>query len=237
MAGRRIGRISALALVLALAAGCPGCTTPPPNDDLVCETPESVMKQYLYRRVETDRAARLGRRIEKLSADLAEAEAALARGESGLRGEHSRAAAVSSLAEARIQVERAAKLAPWRPLVVAEAHAKLNDAGKQIEASHFGAALFFVYRAQRLAADLEAEAEKVGRTPGTRFVAGRRVNLRAGPSSSEPVLTILEEGMPVFPESRQQPWVLVRTAIRGSTHTPRSRVPTPWRRRGRGRRR
>jgi hypothetical protein len=197
---------------LALLGGAVGCESGSASDQLICETPADVIEQQVYRRVESDRAARLARQVDQLSADLAEAEAALVRAESGLRGKHSRADAVSSLSEARIQVERAADLAPWRPTVVAEARLKLADAGRQIDAGHFGAALFFVYRAQRLAGELEAEAEQVERTPNARFIAGRRVNLRAGPSTGEPVLRTLEAGTPVFPESRQRPWVLVRTS-------------------------
>jgi hypothetical protein len=200
---------SASILLLVVCAG--GCAWAP-HEELICEKQDVVIKQQIYRRVETDRAARLARQVDQLSADLAEAESALVRAESGLRGTHSRADAVSSLAEARIQVERAAGLAPWRPTVVTEARSKLADAGEQIQAGHFGAALFFVYRAQRLADDLESEAKKVYDSPGTRFVRGRRVNLRAGPGTGEPVLSVLSEGTPVFPESRQRPWVLVRTA-------------------------
>jgi len=197
-------------LILAIAQL--GCANLPSEPTLVCETRDDAIQKQVVLRVESDRAERFARQVEQLSADLAEAEDALVRAESGLRGSHSRADAVSSLAEARIQVARAAAQTPWRPALISEARAKLEDAGRQIEAGHFGAALFFVYRAERLADDLETESDKIRRTPGARFVTGRRVNLRAGPSTNEPVLGILDGGTPVFPESRKQPWVLVRTA-------------------------
>jgi len=166
----------------------------------------------VFRRAETERAARLAQQVERLRGDLQQAEEALVMAESGLLGTHSRADAVSSLAEARIQVERAGGAAPWRSAEHREAKSKLELAAYQIEAGHFGAALFFVYRAERIVDTLEAEARQVYGTPGARFIRGARVNLRAGPSTSEPVLAVLSDGTPVFPETRQQRWMLVRTS-------------------------
>ena len=52
--------------------------------------------------------------IDRLRADLGAAEQALVAVESGMRGGQTRAEAVSMLAEARIEVDRAQKRAPWR---------------------------------------------------------------------------------------------------------------------------
>lgn len=164
----------------------------------------------MYRRAEVERIERLEAEVERLRADLRQAEEALVLAESGLRGTHSRADAVSSVAEARIQVERAASLAPWRKQAIAEARAKLDEADRQIAVGHFGAALFFVYRAGRLGEQLEQEAEGVRRRPGTLYVRAERVNLRAGPSTDDEVVDVLTEGTPVFPERTRPPWTLVR---------------------------
>lgn len=132
--------------------------------------------------------------------------------ESGLRGDHSRADAVSNLAETRIQVERAAAEAPWRVDELNEARTKLDEAGRQIGEGHFGAALFFVYRARRMADEVEAEARRVYAQPGVRFVDGTRVNMRQGPSTSNRVLSVLQGGTPVVAENREEGWVLVRAS-------------------------
>lgn len=130
--------------------------------------------------------------------------------ESGLRGSYSRADAVSALAESRIEVERVARRAPWRGAEIAEARRKLDEADSQIRQDHFGAAFFFVYRAQRMADVVRREAEFVQSRPGTLFVTRPRVNLRAGPTTDARIVQVLGEGWPVFPETQQDPWVLVR---------------------------
>ncbi len=56
----------------------------------------------VYRRAEVDRAAGLEAEVERLRADLRQAEDALILAESGLRGTYTRADAVSQLAESRI---------------------------------------------------------------------------------------------------------------------------------------
>jgi len=164
----------------------------------------------IYQRAEVDRASLLRAENERLRDDLRQAEEALVLAESGLRGNHSRADAVSSLAEARIEVERAADLAPWRSAAIQEAREKLDEADGQIVAGNFGAALFFVYRATRMAELLEREAQMVRERPGTKYVRMPKINMRAGPSTSDAVVDVLTEGMPVFPELREHAWTLVR---------------------------
>ena len=166
----------------------------------------------VYRRAETERAARLAREVEELRGDLRQAEEALVAAESGLRGSYTRADAISRLAEARIRVARARNAAPWRESQITEAQEKLEDAERQVAAGHYGAGLFLVYRAERISDALEDEARRVHATPGTRFVRSGRVNLRSGPSTDGTVLSVLTLGTPVFPETDDSPWVLVRTA-------------------------
>jgi hypothetical protein len=158
-----------------------------------------------------DRVSQLEIEIGRLRADLREAEESMVAIESGLRGGHSRADAVATLAESRIAVERASRDVPWRRERVQEARQKLEEAERQLQAGHTGSAVFFASRARRIAASLNAEAERVANTPGARFIHGRRVNLRAGPSTEDRILHVLVGATPVFPEREDGDWVLVLT--------------------------
>lgn len=201
----------ALALAAAALVLSPGCAlrsgqkAPPPQAGPL-EPDASV-----YRRADADRMKLLELELDRLRADMRAAEEALLAVESGMRGAQSRAEAVSMLAEARIEVDRAAKRAPWRSEVVAEARAKLDEADRELGAGHIGSAVFFVSRASRIAGTLLAEAELVGNTPTTRYVGGARVNLRAEPNTESPVVAVLAVELPVFPEADAGEWVLVRT--------------------------
>ena len=163
-----------------------------------------------FRRAETERAEQLEREIERLQADLRTAESALVEVESGLAGRNGRADAVSSLAVTRIQVERAASQAPWRIDVIEGAREKLEEAERQVAEGRFGAALFFVYRARRLAEGVLDEARQVVDAGNARLIRARRVNLRAGPSTEQRVLSVLEAGTPVIPQSTEGGWTLVQ---------------------------
>jgi len=171
-----------------------------------------IQQIQLFRQAETERAARLASEIERLKADLVTAESALVEAESGLAGSHTRADAVSQLAVARIQVERASSRAPWRADDVAIARRKLEEAERQVTEGRFGAALFFVYRARRVADGVLVEADQVHRTRGAHLVRARRVNLRAGPSVNEPIMAVLSAGTPVFPQHEDGDWILVQVS-------------------------
>ena len=198
-----------LAALSALSVVGVGCTTTPTPCPVA---PVEQIEVEIHRRAETERAAQLAQQVKYLRADLAQAEEALVIAESGLTGTHSRADAVSSLAEARIQVERAAERGPWRSQEISEARSKLAEASRQIGEGHFGSALFFVYRAQRTAEIIEAEAAHVYRQPEVQFIGARRVNMRSGPSNKDPVLRTLEQGTPVFGERDHEGWRLVRAS-------------------------
>ena len=209
-------RVPLAASLVALAA-LAGCSTgrPPAGRSLTEACPPPPAEQIeveVHRRAETERAAQLARTVESLRADLAQAEEALVIAESGLRGNHSRADAVSSLAEARIQVQRASDRAPWRGPAIEEARAKLEEAARQIEEGHYGSALFFVYRAERIAENVEIEAQRVHGQPGVQFVEATRINMRSGPSTNDRVLRTLKHGTPVFAERDHDGWTLVRAS-------------------------
>lgn len=180
---------------------------------LGCATAKSPASQdaEVYRRAEIERADYLAREVQRLRADLERAEKAMVDIESGLRGSHSRADAVSAIAEARIAVERAADRAPWRDAEAAEARAKLDEAERQVQDGHFGSAVFFADRATGIARTISDEVRRVERSGSARFVRSERLNLRSGPSTVTPVLEVLTESTPVFPERAEGDWLLVRT--------------------------
>ncbi len=200
---RRDGALAGIAAGLVACVIFSGCAQPD-------RRPRPALTE-IYARVGVDRATQLELEVERLRADLREAEEAMVAIESGLRGVQGRADAVSTLAESRIAVERASRNVPWRSKRVMEAQQKIEEAERQFQAGHTGSAVFFASRARRIAAALNAEAKRVASTPGTRFIDGRRVNLRAGPSTENPVLHVLVGGTPVFPEREDGGWVLVLT--------------------------
>ncbi len=206
MPGKRIRLGLGSALLMAL----PGCQHGAPAPQ--AEPPAAqAIETEVYRRADAERVEFYEREVERLRADLRQAEASLVAMESGLRGSQSRADAVSALAEARIAVERVAPRVPWRRDRVGEARAKLRDAERQLEEGHVGSAVFFASRAQRITESLHAEVQQVEAWKKRRLVIGRRVNLRAGPSTGHRILQVLVARTPVFPERNQGDWSLVLT--------------------------
>jgi len=199
--------IAPAALVLSCALGASGCAGPAPSPE---RSEIERIADRAIRRADSERIAELERQVALLRADLRHAEESLVTAESGLRGSQTRADAVTALADARIQVRRGADAAPWRSREIEEADEKLEEASQQIQAGHFGAAVFFVYRAERIAQQLQHEGKVVRANPSARFVAGERVNVRSGPSTRDAVVTVVTEGTPVLPERFQEPWALVR---------------------------
>jgi hypothetical protein len=163
------------------------------------------------RRAQIERTEYLELEIARLKADLSQAEEAMLAIGAGRRGGHTRAQAVSNLAEARISVERAGESAAWRRSQLEEARAKLEEAERQIQAGHSSAAFYFASRARRIADTLNQEARRVAESPGAKLVDRPQVNLRAGPSDDEPILGVITAATPVFPEQRKRSWWLVRT--------------------------
>jgi len=193
-------------LACLLSVGCASVESPESD-------PPPAIDLSVYQRAERERRAQLEKEVESLRTDLRRAEEALIAVESGLRGTHSRADAVSSLAESRILVERAAAAAPWRVDEIQEARQKLEEANRQLDQGNSGAALFFAYRAQRIAELVQLEAQAFRKRTETSFVTAESVNLRSGPSTSEPVIAVLLEGTPLFVEQNAGSWALVRTTL------------------------
>jgi len=165
----------------------------------------------IYRRAEAERLEYFEREVERLRADLAQAEESLVAMESGLRGFQSRADAVSLIAEVRIALERVSPSVPWRSEQVEEARAKLAEASRQLQAGHVGSAVFFASRARRITDNLRLEVEQVATWADKRLVVGKPAEMRAGPSPDSLVVDSLAAHTPVFPERKDRDWTLVRT--------------------------
>ena len=131
--------------------------------------------------------------------------------ESGLRAATTRADAVSSVADARIQVERATERAPWRGREIKEAREKLQEAERQLKQGSFSSAIFFASRAQRAASTLMMEAEATEAMQGLLTVSVAWANLREGPSTATGITEVLMAKTPVYAEKSEGAWYLVRT--------------------------
>ena len=200
---------------LALALGCQGTAfqswfhkEPPPPQ----ETPNiAEIDPEVLVRAQTERREYLEREVRRLRADLQQAEDSIVQLESGLRGQHTRADAVSAVAEVRIALDRVSKGVPWRRDRVAEARAKLEEADRQLASDHLGSAVFFAARAKRITDSLLAETQQVAKWSDRRVIRGDRVNLRSAPTVSASVVDVLAGEMPLFPERSLPDWTLVRT--------------------------
>jgi exonuclease SbcC len=197
--------------MLALACATTPAGKPAGGLSAAVADPATRLSQEARHRADADRVRALELEVERLRADLRAAEETLLSVESGMRGEQGRAEAISALAEARIELARAARRAPWREDVADEARDKLTEAERQLAADHVGSAVFFVSRARRMAESLAAEADRVAADPKTRFVREARVNLRGAPTRDAEVLATLPAQLPVFVETHEGDWVLVRT--------------------------
>ncbi len=196
-----------VALVLAAAA----CQTPRHGrrDAAAEEAQRALAAERLRADNERARADAAERDVSRLREDLQQAESALIAVESGLRGVHTRAASVSALADARIQLEEAERAAPWLAASGKEARTKLEEAERQLRDGRYGSSIFFASRAQRIAAGMLQEAKASPRR-GASHVA-RRANLRAGPSTEEDVIEVLVPRTPLEIQQRQGEWLEVRT--------------------------
>ena len=93
---------------------------------------------------------------------------------------------------------------------IAGAREKLEKAERQVAEGRFGAAIFYAYRARRVAESVLDEAKQVMRSGKGGLIRAKRVNLRAGPSTDQRVLSVLVAGMPVVPQTTEGEWTLVQ---------------------------
>jgi len=151
------------------------------------------------------------RKVDRLRAELRQAEEVMAAIESGRGSARNRADAASALAKARMAVERAGQRAPWLEEDVDAARTKLAEAELQFQAGNVATATFFAQRAQRMAETVREDGERLAGSPGARFVQPKQAKLRAAPSTEADVLLLLAEATPVFPERSEGGWALIHT--------------------------
>jgi hypothetical protein len=216
---QRAGGLGLLAPLL-LSLALPGCASKLAKKELQAHE-QTARDAEIYRQAQSERIQSLEREIARLRKDLDEAEGAMVAIESGLRGPQTRADAVSALAEARISLERARSTVRWRSDEIREVIEKIEEAERQFQAGNVGSAVFFASRAQRIADMLRDEGRRASDAKGTRVVVAPRVNMRAGPSTDQPIVLVLPEATPVLPQRSEGEWMLVRTldGAAGWVHT------------------
>ncbi|HKA14464.1 MAG TPA: SH3 domain-containing protein [Myxococcota bacterium] len=204
---------------LALALGCQNPALPawlaraekPAPAPAPTPAPSAEIDPEVLARAQNERYEYLEREVARLREDLQQAEDSIVQLESGLRGLHTRADAVSAVAEARIALDRVSAGVPWRRERVAEARAKLEEADRQLASDHLGAAVFFASRARRITDSLRAETQQVAKWRERRVIRGDRVNLRSAPTETASVVEVLVRETPLYPERSLPDWTLVRT--------------------------
>lgn len=214
-------RLATWSCILLLASGCAsqgstgsGSVTRAEHEALRAELASKdrqLQQLQLDLARQSRRADRLTRDAERLRADIEDAEQALVSLEAGLKGMHTRADAVSALADARILVARAAQQTPWRADSIQRARDKLDEAERHIEEKYFGSAVFFTARGRRLAEEVLAQGRALREDPSTRFVRPGRANVRGHPSLDAEVVVVLERGTPVTVRGRENGWVRIVT--------------------------
>ena len=163
----------------------------------------------VYGQLQAKRIAELERSLTELRQQLVQREGELTAIESHLIENHGRADVVSALAEAQVQIQRAARDVPWRAQEIDQANKRLALAERHIEDGNYGAAAFFIYRVSSTAGRLSDEARQVNASKA--FINAERVNLRAGPSKEAEILDLLSRGTLVFSVRKDRDWVQVRT--------------------------
>ena len=213
---RPIARALLLAC-LTLALGCAGAGLERPHREAPpAPAPEPTaasaeIDPAILERAQDERREYLEHEVTRLRADLQQAEDSILQLESGERGLHTRAHAVSAVAEARTALDSVTRDVPWRRDRVSEARAVIEEADRQLAADHLGSAIYFASRAQRTTEALRAEAQQVANWSERRVIRGDRVNLRAAPSETGSVVDVLARATPLYPERSFQEWMLVRT--------------------------
>ena len=186
------------------------CPEPPPSLVTVPAIPDSEDVNEVSGE-QSDRVVELEGQVTQLQQKLKQSDSELEAIESHLREEHSRADAVSALAEARVKLQRAARDAPLRSKEVDAANDRLYVAERRIETEDYGAAAFFIYRASGTADSILSEVELARASENAMFIAADDVNLRANPSTEAEVLGQLTRGTVIFPTRAIEEWIQVRT--------------------------
>ncbi len=219
-------RLAGAILALVSISGCgalglaPSVPDPPPPAEKasipVTPEPEAQVAaratdhdRDTYRTINRYRAAKLARDARRLQDALERAEQALTADGSSVG--YTSADAISALAEAQVQVQGEAAQVPWRRREFSQVKEHLATAKRHIDERNYSAAMYFVYRANQTMEEIREEARLVRGNPAVLYVKGKRVNMRAGPSTDEPVITVIPRNDPVLLEQKSELWRLVRT--------------------------
>ncbi|MDH3280225.1 MAG: SH3 domain-containing protein [Gammaproteobacteria bacterium] len=219
----KILRTQVLVLILGLLSGCGALglgqsqpePEPPPETVAVPITPsaekpaESEVDRATYRQINRYQVAKLRRDTVRLQEAVERAEQALSASESSVG--YTSADAISALAEAQVQAQGTVNDVPWRREELQRAREKLDVAKQYIDARNYSAAMYFVYRANQTMSEAREEARLVRDNPAVLYVKGKRVNVREGPSTKEPVITVVTRDAPVLNERKYKQWRLVKT--------------------------
>jgi len=198
------------AATVACLALCACANDPGLAGSVTCDASGSEVRDAdAFRTTWLGRDEPTAREMDRLRAELRQAEEVMAAIESGRGSAHNRADAASALAKARIAVARADQRAPWLEEDVDAARTKLAEAELQFQAGNVASATFFARRAQRMAETAREDGQRLAGSPGARFVRAKQAKLRAAPSIEADVLVLLAETTPVFPERSEGDWALV----------------------------
>lgn len=176
--------------------------------------PESDLDARLRR--STDEQRRLEARVALLLKELDITETEVIRTKAKLKGLETKAAASSAIAEARILMKRVAN-DKTQTVDLSRCQQLLDRAEQQLAVENFGAAAFFALKAQdlldetrRARADPAALDRPAPRKSYT--VQGESVNIREGPSTTDPVIGRVAKGTVLEASVMRGDWVRVNQA-------------------------
>src|SRR5262245_37181400 len=176
--------------------------------------PESDLEARLRRA--NDDQQRLEARVALLLKELEITETEVIRTKAKLKGLETKAAASSAIAEARILMKRVAN-DKSQTLDLTRCQQLLDRAEQQLAVDNFGAAAFFAMKAQ----DLLDETRRARADPAaldrpapqkTYTVQGESVNIREGPSTTDPVIGRAAKGTVLEASVLRGDWVQVNQA-------------------------
>ena len=172
---------------------------------------DGLFDEASYRRAEAERAEFYEREVERLRADLPQAEASLVAMESGLRGFHTGGRGL----RAGRGAHRPRAGEPERALAPGSRGGGARQARGGLAAAPGGARRARPCSSRRAPSasteNLRAEVRQVAGWEQKSLVVGDAVELRTAPSGEADVVDTLVAQTPVFPERSQNSWTLVRT--------------------------
>jgi hypothetical protein len=180
----------------------------------VLPAPEPEADARLRKAVEEQH--RLEARVTQLLKELDITETEVIRTKAKLKGLETKAAASSAIAEARILMKRVAN-DKSQTVDLSRCQQLLDRAEQQLAVENFGAAAFFALKAQDLLDETRrarADPAALDRPPPRKSytVQGESVNIREGPSTTDPVIGKAAKGTVLEASAMRGDWVRVNQA-------------------------